>query len=395
MPRKAIIKKVKRIVLKIGSGVLALPQGGLDESIIKEIAASVKNLNDKGYEVVIVSSGAILAGIGRLNLKERPRDIPTRQATAAIGQSHLIWFYEKHFNHYKMRTAQILLTHDDLAHRRRYTNAKNTLETLLRHGVIPIINENDTVVVEEIKLGDNDHLSGLVTALVEADILVILSDIDGIYSSDPRKDSQAHLIEEIDTITPQIREIMKGQSDSLGNNFSGRFGTGGIKTKIEAAEKAASFGAATIIANGRVSGILDRIFSGEKVGTLILPRQDRLSSRKHWIAHALKPKGSLVVDDGARLALTRDGKSLLPSGIREVKGTFDSGDCVRCLGSEGEEIARGLVNYSAEEIRRVKGKQSNQIETILGYKVYDEVIHRNNMAFLNSKNEDLLENNHE
>lgn len=371
--RKEIIKKVKRIVLKIGSGVLALPQGGLDESMIREIAVSVKHLKEKGYEVVIVSSGAILAGIGRLKLKDRPRDIPTRQAAAAIGQSQLMWFYEKQFSHHQMGVAQILLTHDDLSNRRRYINAKNTMETLLRHDFIPVINENDSVVVEEIKLGDNDYLSGLVTALVEADILVILSDIDGIYNSDPRKNPDACLIEEIDKITPRVQEIKKGSSSF--------FGTGGIKTKIEAAEKAASFGAAAIIANGRVPGILDKIFSGEEVGTFILPRQDRLRGRKHWIAHALKPKGNILVDDGARLAL-RAGKSLLPIGIREVEGRFESGDCVRCLVSGDKEFARGLVNYNSEEIRQILGKQTNQIEKILGYKVYDEVIHRNNMAFL-------------
>ncbi len=345
MPRKDIIKNVKRFVLKIGSGVLALPEGGLDEGVIKEIAASVKQLKGKGLEMVIVSSGAILAGVGRLKLKERPRDIPTRQAAAAIGQTHLMWLYEKQFNLHQMRTAQILLTHDDLSNRRRYINAKNTLETLLRHGVIPVINENDTVVVEEIKLGDNDHLSGLVTALVEADLLVILSDIDGIYSSDPRKDSQAQLIDEIDKSKLQIQEIKKGSSSP--------FGTGGIKTKIEAVETAAASGAAAIIANGKNPSILDQIFSGEIVGTLVRPNQDRLSSRKHWIAHALKAKGNLLVDDGAYSAL-KSGKSLLPSGIREVTGSFEAGDCVSCQGSGGEEFARGLVNYNAEDKSQVR-----------------------------------------
>ena len=400
MPRKEIIKKIKRIVLKIGSGVLALPQGGLNEEVIKEIALSVKHLKDKGLEVVIVSSGAILAGVGRLKLKERPRDIPTRQAAAAIGQTHLMWLYEKQFNLHQMRAAQILLTHDDLSNRRRYINAKNTVDTLLRHGVIPVINENDTVVVEEIKLGDNDHLSGLVTALVEADMLVILSDIDGIYSSDPKKeDSEAQIIDEADANSPEIQKIKKGTPGAFAgttfcdgsNAFCDNFGTGGIKTKIEAAEKAASFGIATIIANGKTPGILNRIFSGEKIGTLIHPGQDRLSGRKHWIAHALKPKGTLLIDGGACSAL-KSGKSLLPSGIREVEGSFEAGDCVSLGGAEGEEIARGLVNYNSEDIRRIRGKQTSQIEDILGYKYFDEVIHRNDMAFVNTQNDDLSEN---
>lgn len=323
---------------------------------------------------MVVSSGAIAAGLKELNLPEVPKNIPQKQAAAAIGQSHLIWAYEKSFSQRNQKIAQILLTHDDLGNRRRYLNARNTLFTLLRYRVIPIINENDTVAVEEIQFGDNDTLSALVTNMVEADLLLILSDVDGFYTADPRKDPQATLLFQVDKITAVI-ESMAWPSQS----FTGR---GGMVTKIQAAKKAGASGAMTIIANGKIPGIVMRVLAGDEIGTLFLPQRGRLASRKHWIAYTLKPKGEVVVDEGAREALISNGKSLLPKGIVEIKGKFGPGDAVTCLDAKGKEFARGVVNYSSEELKAIKGCYTTEIEKILGYKFYDEVIHRDNLVLL-------------
>ncbi len=371
MNRKDIIKKTRRIVIKIGSAVLA-GEGydGVDESVFSHLAKDVSSIKDK-REIVIVSSGAIAIGMKRLGLKEKVKSIPEKQAVAAIGQGSLMALYEKVFSPLKIRVAQVLLTHDDLSDRHRFLNAKNTLQTLLEYNTIPIINENDTVAVDEIKFGDNDNLSALVTNLVEADLLVILTDINGLYDKDPKINKDAELIPVVDDIDKFI---------SIAGGTSGIYGTGGMQTKLDAAKKAAHFGVPTIIANGRGKSILKKIFSGDDIGTLFLPMEERLTSRKHWLAFSTRPAGSLILDDGAKAALLKKGRSLLSSGIIGVEGSFDSGDAVSCASANGKEFARGIANYSSEEIKRIKGLKTTEIEKVLGYKYFDEVIHRDNLV---------------
>ncbi len=371
MIRKDIIKKTRRIVIKIGSAVLAGEgHDGVDESVFSHLAKDVSSITDK-REIVIVSSGAIAIGMKRLGLKEKVKSIPEKQAVAAIGQGSLMALYEKVFSPLKIRVAQVLLTHDDLSDRHRFLNAKNTLQTLLEYNAIPIINENDTVAVDEIKFGDNDNLSALVTNLVEADLLVILTDINGLYNKDPKINKDAELIPVVDDIDKFV---------SAAGRTSGIYGTGGMQTKLEAAKKAAHFGVPTIVANGRERNVLKKIFSGEDIGTLFLPMEERLTSRKHWLAFSTRPAGSLILDDGAKNALLKKGKSLLSSGITGIEGNFDSGDAVSCVSPNGKEIARGIVNYSSEEIKRIKGLKTTEIEKVLGYKYFDEVIHRDNLV---------------
>jgi glutamate 5-kinase len=332
-------------------------------------------IHGQGKEVVVVSSGAVASGMMRLGLKERPRTIPQKQALAAVGQIQLMALYERFFSRFNKSVAQILLTHDDLADRRRYLNAKHTLQTLFNSDIIPIVNENDTVAVEEMKFGDNDHLSSLVATLLDADMLVMLSDVDGVYDRDPRLHKDAQLIPLISDLK-EVKENLDGENKTL-------YGTGGIFSKICAAEKAASSGIPAIIANGLKEGILTRVFdSDEETGTLVLPERDRLANRKHWIAYNLRPSGEIVVDSGAYAALVEKGKSLLPSGLREVRGSFGVGDCVRCLDHQGREFARGLVNYGAQELDRIKGLHTTRIEKVLGYKMYDEIIHRDDLVLL-------------
>ncbi len=374
LSRRQLLSRVKRVVVKVGSSILASVESGLNMGAVEQLVRDVWGLRRQGYEVLLVSSGAGLAGMQRLGLREKPQDIPLRQAAAAIGQSQLMWVYEKFFGQYEQKVAQLLLTHDDLSNRRRYLNARNTLAALLSYQVIPIINENDTVMVEELKLGDNDNLSALVASLSEADLLVILSDIEGLCTADPHKSEGAQLIPLVSNITPEIEKLAGGSKDSISS--------GGMVTKLQAVNKAASFGVPTVIACGRVENVLSRIMQGEEVGTLFLPRQSRLAARKHWIAHALKPKGRLLLDDGARQAIVSRGKSLLPSGITQVEGSFEVGDAVSCIDLAGNEFARGLVNYQAHEVDSLKGKRSSEIENILGYKYYDEIIHRNDLVLL-------------
>ncbi len=328
----------------------------------------------KGYEIIIVSSGAIAFGMEKLGFKERPRTIPQKQAAAAVGQTSLMWNYERFFAQKREKVGQVLLTHSDLSNRQRYLNASKTLFTLINLGVIPIINENDSVVVEEIKFGDNDNLAALTANLVEADLLLILTDMDGLFDRDPRRKKGAHLI-------PLVKEI-DGQIERLAFRGKNDTGTGGMATKIQAAKKAAAFGAPTIVANGKVEGIIQKIFEGEEVGTLFLPKKDKLGSRKHWIAFTLKSKGVLVVDNGAKEAILSQGKSLLPSGLLEVRGNFESGQAVSIQDSSGEEFAKGLVNYSSSEINKIKGLKSRDLEATLGYRYYDEIVHRDDLVIL-------------
>ena len=292
-----------------------------------------------------------------------------------MGQIKLMALYEKHFSRFDKSVAQVLLTHEDLANRQRYINAKHTFQMLLESSIIPIVNENDTVAVEEMKFGDNDHLSALVATLLEADLLVILSDVQGVYDKDPRGHADAELV--------SLVTESRGLGQAIGGDSQSAFGTGGIATKLDAAEKAAAAGIPTIIASGLQSSVLEHVFDEkEEIGTLILAEENRLTSRKHWIAFNLKPAGDIVVDQGAHDAVALKGKSLLPSGLKDIRGSFGVGECVRCLDLEGREFARGLVNYSAQELNRIKGLHTSKIEKVLGYKAYDEIIHRDDLVLL-------------
>ncbi|MBI4697631.1 MAG: glutamate 5-kinase [Nitrospirae bacterium] len=362
---------MKRLVIKIGSNILASAEHGLNTKRLHAISKDISDVAEKGYETVIVSSGAIAAGLKKLGLREKPRDINLKQAAAAIGQSSLMWAYEQGFADFGKKVAQVLLTKDDITNRLRYINAKNTLFTLLSYGVIPVINENDPVAVDEIKFGDNDMLAALVAGLVEADMLIILSDVDGLYTRDP-KDKTAELIMNVDGITPDIEKLAGGTGSAIS--------TGGMYSKVLAAKQATSHGIPVVIMNGKKSGLLMRLINGEKVGTTFHPGKERLSSKKGWIAYGLKSKGMLYLDDGAVRALTSQGTSLLPSGISKVEGHFEIGDAVNCISKEGRKIAKGLTNYSSGDIEQIKGKKTSEIEKILGYKYSDEVIHRDNLV---------------
>jgi glutamate 5-kinase len=372
--KSRVLDRCRRVVIKIGSGILSSPDG-IQEGRIKGLVRDLADLHGAGKEIVVVSSGAVASGMTRLGRTERPKTIPEKQALAAVGQIKLMALYEKHFSRFEKNVAQVLLTHEDLANRQRYLNAKHTFETLLDHAIVPVVNENDTVAVEEMKFGDNDHLSALVATLLEADLLVILSDVAGVYDRDPRTDDGAELLTVIENIKAAKAKLV-GKSQS-------QFGTGGIETKLGAAEKAAAAGIPTLIASGLEAGILKRIFdASEECGTWVIPEENRLANRKHWIAYNLKPAGDIVVDDGAVDALVHKGRSLLPSGLKNIHGSFGVGECVRCLDAAGREFARGLVNYSAQELQRIKGLHTSKIEKVLGYKAYDEIIHRDDLVLL-------------
>ncbi len=360
--------------MKIGSNILASDDNGLDLEMIHSIADDISSVRDEGYEVAVVSSGAVAAGMKKLELKEKPRDIILKQASAAIGQSSLMWAYEKCFSTHSRKVAQVLLTRDDFADRKRYINSRNTLITLLSYDVVPIINENDTVATDEIRFGDNDHLASLVAGLIDAERLIILSDVDGLFSDDPVKNPRARLIEIVDEITPEIEQKAGGSGSTIG--------TGGMFSKVLAAKRAVHHGIAVNIINGRTKGVISSLLSGVRLGTEFKPRDTRLSSKKGWIAYACRTKGSIGIDDGAVRALTQGGKSLLPSGIVSVSGNFEAGDAVYCTDSSGTRIAKGLANYSSSEIEKIKGKKTSEVETILGFRYSDEVIHRDNLALL-------------
>ncbi len=371
--RKKIIKKARRVVVKVGSAVAAgVGAGG--ETIFKRLAQDVHSLKSGGKEFVIVSSGAIALGMERLSIKARPATIPERQAIAAVGQGSLMSRYEAAFSKYNETVAQVLLTHDDISNRKRFLNARNTLTTLLGLGITPVINENDTVAVDELKFGDNDRLSALTTSLVEADLLVILTKHDGLFDNDPETDKSARHI-------PFVADVDAISSDWLKTSTSA-LGTGGIISKCDAARTAAHFGVPTIVASGFAEGALTRVLSAEEIGTLFLPKEDRLTSKKHWIAFSTRPSGRVFVDEGAKEALLKKGKSLLPSGIKDVDGTFDAGEVVHCVDSLGMEFARGVVNYSSVEIGKIKGIKTSEVVKTLGYKIYDEVIHRDNLVVI-------------
>jgi len=372
--RRLLLKQTKRIVLKIGSGIIASRDQGLDAPRIEQLAKEVAQIREGGHQILLVSSGAILSGLKKLGLTERPKTLPMKQAAAAVGQSQLMWAYEHAFDQLGIKVAQVLLTHEDLSNRARFLASRNTLTTLLDWEVVPVINENDTVSTEEIRFGDNDNLAALVAHLVDAQLLVILSDVDGLYTENPQKNPRATLIPEVIKVTPEI-ERMAGDAVSFG-------GTGGMLSKVKAAKQAAAYGVATLIIGGSIPGRVIEALGGVEMGTLFFPEEQKLNSRQHWIAYTLKSKGRLHLDLGAVEALMKKGKSLLPSGVREVSGKFEPGDAVSCLGPEGQEFAKGLVNYSSVELIKIKGAKSTEIVKILGYKDYDEVIHRDNLVIL-------------
>lgn len=363
-----------RVVIKIGSNILTSSGDGLDLERIRSLADDISALHDEGYDPVVVSSGAIASGMKNLGLKRKPQDIVLKQAAAAVGQSSLMWAYEKCFSIHGKKVAQILLTREDLSDRKRYINSRNTLNTLISFRIIPIINENDTVAPDEIRFGDNDHLASLVATLIEAERFVILSDVDGLFTGDPRKAPNATLIDRVWEITPEIEGMAGGSVTAVG--------TGGMYSKILAAKRAMNSGIPVNIVNGRKKGILKAILKGERFGTEFIAREVKPSQKKRWIAHGVRPKGFLSLDNGAVEAIVKRGKSLLPSGIVDVSGHFDTGDAVYCLDTSGNRIAKGLVNYSSEEILRIKGRNTREIDSILGYKYSDEVIHRDNLAIL-------------
>jgi glutamate 5-kinase len=371
--RDQILKQARRVVVKVGSSLVATKGTGLRSDRIDRLADELIGIKP-GRELVLVSSGAIVSGIEKLGLKAFPTRLPVKQAAAAVGQSRLMWAYEKAFERLNQKVAQVLLTHQDLADRRRFLNARHTLTALLEFEVIPIINENDTVSVDEIRFGDNDALAAQVAHLVDADLLIILSDVDGLFTEDPRRNPQATLMPLVAEVTPDI-ERRAGESSSFE-------GTGGMATKILAAKKVAEYGVATLILNGEKPGMLPKVFQGLEAGTFFLPRSRRLTSRKHWIAFTLRHKGQLMLDDGAVEALVRRGKSLLPSGLVDVQGSFEPGDAVSCVDRDGKEFAKGLVNFSAETLRKIKGLKTVDVRKVLGSQEYEEVIHRDNLVIL-------------
>ena len=367
------IAKSKRLVVKVGSALVTNNGAGLAEDFIADCARQIAALHRQGREVVLVSSGAIAAGMQRLGWATRPHAVHELQAAAAVGQMGLAQAYESHFSNLELTTAQILLTHEDLADRTRYLNARTTLTTLLALGVVPIINENDTVVTDEIKFGDNDTLGALVANLVEADALVILTDQQGLFSADPRKDPNAQLISEGDASDTKYEAMAGGAGSGISK--------GGMITKVRAAQRAARSGAHTLIASGHEKDVMQRLMAGEVLGTLLVAAATTLAARKQWLADHLQTAGSLVLDDGAMTAL-RVGRSLLPIGVVNVDGEFERGAAVACRDGSGREVARGLINYSSSESRRIARKPSSEIEALLGYVDQQELIHRDNLVLL-------------
>ena len=369
---RTITKDAKRLVIKIGSALLTNNGSGLDRAAIDGWVEQINQLRTAGKEIVLVSSGSVAEGIVRLGWKQRPDSIHELQAAAAVGQMGLIQTYESSFQRFDRLTAQILLDHDDLASRQRYLNARSALQTLISLNVIPIVNENDTVVTDEIRFGDNDSLAALVANLIDADLLVILTDKDGLYTANPDENSDATL----------ISEAMAGDTslDALAGGSASGLGRGGMVTKLQAARLAERSGCSTVIVGGSNNNIISAVADGENVGTLLTASQQPIAARKQWLAGHLQVKGQLLLDAGAIKVLTGQGRSLLAVGVTDVVGHFTRGDLVSCIDSDGQEIARGLVNYNSDEARRIKGQSTEAIADILGYLEDDELIHRDNMV---------------
>jgi glutamate 5-kinase len=368
------LARARRLVVKVGSSLVTNEGRGIDHDAVGRWAGEIAGLRKGGKEIVLVSSGAIAEGMQRLGWAERPAAMHALQAAAAVGQMGLVHAYETAFARFGLHTAQILLTHEDLSDRRRYLNARSTITTLLSLGVIPVINENDTVTTDEIRFGDNDTLGALVTNLIEAEVLVLLTDQPGLYRSDPRKDPNAELVRQARAADPTLEAIAGGSASQIGS--------GGMLTKVLAARRAARSGASTVIASGREQDVLTRLAAGEPIGTELTADTMTLAARKQWLADHVRLAGKITLDAGAVRALTRDGKSLLPIGVIACSGTFERGAVVACCDPEGREIARGLINYSAAETQRIMRKPSSEIAALLGYVDELELIHRNNLVLL-------------
>ena len=366
--------RASRLVIKVGSSLVTNEGRGIDHGAVARWAAEIAQLTHAGKSIVLVSSGAIAEGMQRLGWSTRPRAIHDLQAAAAVGQMGLVQAYETAFAEYGLHTAQVLLTHEDLSDRRRYLNARTTLTTLLGLRVIPVINENDTVTTDEIRFGDNDTLGALVTNLIEADVLVLLTDQQGLYTADPRTDAAATLVATARAGDPDLERMAGGAGSAIGQ--------GGMLTKVLAAKRAARSGATTIIACGREPDVLTRLGRGERLGSTLIAERTSLGARKQWLADHVRVAGRLTLDDGAVRALTHDGKSLLPIGVVAVTGSFGRGEIVSCVAPDGREVARGLVNYGAQEAARILRRPSSEIETVLGYVDEPELIHRDNLVLL-------------
>ncbi|MBT4928367.1 MAG: glutamate 5-kinase [Cellvibrionales bacterium] len=366
------ISNAKRLVIKVGSALLTNDGAGIDRQAIDAWVEQIAKLLSAGKEVVLVSSGAVAEGLVRLGIDTRPESIHMLQSAAAVGQMGLIQTYETSFRRFDRQTAQILLDHDDMANRERYLNARSVIQTLMELKVVPIVNENDTVVTDEIRFGDNDRLAALVANLIDADALVILTDKDGMFDANPDENKDAQLITQALASDSSL--------DALAGSSNGALGRGGMQTKLEAARLASRSGCNTVIAGGRNQDILTRICEGENLGTLLQAGQTPIAARKQWLAGQLQVKGRLVLDDGAAKVLRQQGRSLLAVGVTQVSGEFTRGELVSCEDSSGQEVARGLVNYNADETRLIQGKSTEEIATILGYCDDDELIHRDNMV---------------
>ncbi|NRA18188.1 MAG: glutamate 5-kinase [Oceanospirillaceae bacterium] len=368
---RAVLCQSRRWVVKIGSALLTNDGKGLDHQAIARWVDQLVALRKQGVEVLLVSSGAIAEGMTRLGWSKRPAQVYRLQAAAAIGQMGLVQVYEANFKRHATQTAQVLLTHDDLSNRKRYLNARGTLSTLLELGVVPVVNENDTVITDEIKFGDNDTLAALVANLVEADAVILLTDQLGLFTADPRSDPQATLISQAMADDPMITAVA---------GEGGLLGSGGMATKVRSSKLAARSGAVTVIASGRVEDVLLKIREGRQVGTLILPSSSPVAARKQWLAGHLQVRGTLVVDEGAANAMLQRGKSLLPAGVKSVSGDFSRGEIVLVLNQSGSELARGLVNYNSLDVAKILGLSSGQISAVLGFVNEDELVHRDNLA---------------
>lgn len=367
-----VVANARRIVVKVGSSLVTDEGRGLDRAAIDRWGAEIAALRAAGKQVVVVSSGAVAEGMKRLGWTRRPSEMHELQAAAAVGQMGLAQVYESCFSEHGLQTAQVLLTHEDLADRRRYLNARSTLRTLLELAVVPIINENDTVVTDEIKFGDNDTLGALVTNLIDADVLVILTDQQGLYTADPRKDPAATLLPAVRAGDPRLEAIAGGTGSSIAR--------GGMITKVRAAQRAARGGASTVVASGRLDSVLKRLAAGESIGTQFVADIPRLAARKQWMADHLQLRGSVTVDDGAARALRAEGRSLLPIGVVEVQGDYERGEVIAIRDHQGEELGRGLSNYSSSDTRRIMRRASSEIEAILGYIEEPELIHRDDLV---------------
>ena len=376
---RARIKSARRIVVKVGTKIICGSSGHLDPQRMERLVQDLVSLWEEGREVILVSSGSIAAGVGRLGLlPSKPRTIPEKQAAAAVGQGILMQHYETYFIPQGVIIAQVLLTRDDIiTNRERYLNARHTLQSLLGFRAVPIVNENDTVAVDEIRVGDNDTLAALVACLVDADLLILLTDLDGYYTDDPHKNMAAELIPEIYKITPEIEVGAGGRGSALA--------TGGMETKIMAAKTTMQVGIPLVIASGMRKGTLQAVLKGEPVGTLFVPQEDRMQARKQWIAFGSPVQGKVFVDDGAATALLNKGKSLLPSGVVRAEGIFTAGNVIEIVDLSGREIARGISNYPIDELQLIKGHNSREIQKILGYHDYDEVVHRDNLTIVSNE----------